>query len=104
MRISGLILTLFVLIAVAISGCISGGDKAPADLLVPRENSEAGVQIKVTYLPDITDATAFDIKVTAHMNYNDDFKNNSYLRDSSGKTYHWSEPHFVYNQLRNFPI
>jgi hypothetical protein len=87
MRISGIIISLFVLIAVAISGCISGGDKAPVDLLGPRENSEAGVQIKVTYLPDITDATAFEIMVTAHKDYNDDFKNNSYLRDSSGKTY-----------------
>ncbi len=87
MKIPGLILTLSVLIAVAFSGCISGGDNPPADLLEPRENSEAGVQIKVTYLPDITDATAFDIKVTAHKDYNDDFKNNSYLRDSSGKTF-----------------
>ncbi len=87
MKISGLILTLSILIAVALSGCISGGDKPPADLLEPRENSEAGVQIRVTYLPEITDATAFEIKVTAHKDYNDDFKNNSYLRDSSGKTY-----------------
>ncbi len=87
MRIFGIIIALSILAAVAISGCISGGDKPPADLLEPRENSEAGVQITATYLPDITDATAFEIKVTAHMNYNDDFKNNSYLRDSSGKTY-----------------
>ncbi len=87
MKIPGLILSLSALIAVALSGCISGGDNPPADLLEPRENPEAGVQIKVTYLPDITDATAFDIKVTAHKDYNDDFKNNSYLRDPSGKTY-----------------
>ncbi len=87
MKISGLILTLSVLIAVGFSGCISGGDNPPADLLEPRVNSEAGVQIKVTYLPDITDATAFDIKVTAHKDYNDDFENNSYLRDPSGKTF-----------------
>jgi hypothetical protein len=87
MRISGLIITLSVLIAVAISGCLSGGDKPPADLLEPRENSEADVKISVTYLPDITDATAFEIKVTAHKDYDDDFKKNSYLRDSSGKTY-----------------
>lgn len=87
MRISGLIITLSVLIAVAISGCLSGGDKPPADLLEPRENSEADVKISVTYLPDITDATAFEIKVTAHKDYDDDFKKNSHLRDSSGKIY-----------------
>jgi hypothetical protein len=88
MRISGIIIALSILTAVAISGCISGGERPPADLSEPRVNSEAGVQIAATYLPDITDATAFGIKVTAHMNYNDDFMNNSYLRDSSGKTYH----------------
>ncbi|MCZ7399188.1 MAG: hypothetical protein O8C62_05815 [Candidatus Methanoperedens sp.] len=87
MRISGLIITLSVLVTVAISGCLSGDDKPPADLLEPRENSEADIKISVTYLPDITDATAFEIKVTAHKDYDDDFKKNSYLRDSSGKTY-----------------
>ncbi len=87
MRISGIIIALSILAAVIISGCISGGNNPPADLLEPRENSDAGVKITATYLPDITDATAFDIKVTAHMDYNDDFKKNSYLRDSSGKTY-----------------
>ncbi len=84
-KISGLIIILSVLIAV--SGCLSGGEKPPADLLEPRENSEEGIKISVTYLPDITDATAFDIKVTAHKDYDDDFKKNSYLRDPSGKTY-----------------
>ncbi len=87
MRIFGIIIALSILAAVIISGCISGGDNSPADLLEPRENSDAGVKITAAYLPDITDATAFDIKVTAHMDYNDDFKTNSYLRDSSGKTY-----------------
>ncbi len=87
MRISGIIITLSILTAVAISGCISGDEKPPADLLEPKENSEAGVQITATYLPDIADATAFEIKVTAHKDYNDDFVNNSYLRDSGGKTY-----------------
>ncbi len=87
MRISGIIIALSILVAVAISGCLSGDDKPPADLLEPRENSEADVKISVTYLPDITDATAFEIKVTAHKDYDDDFKKNSYLRDSSGKTY-----------------
>ncbi|MDD5615687.1 MAG: hypothetical protein PHH85_05745 [Candidatus Methanoperedens sp.] len=87
MRISRIIIVLSIMTAIAISGCISGDEKPPADLLEPRENSEAGIQITATYLPDITDATAFEIKVTAHKNYNDDFMNNSYLRDSGGKTY-----------------
>lgn len=89
MRISRIIIALSVLITVAIGGCISGsgGEKPPADLLEPRVNSEAEVTISATYLPDITDATAFEIKVTTHQDYNDDFKKNSYLRDSSGKTY-----------------
>lgn len=82
-----IIITLLVLVAVAVSGCLSEGEKPPADLLEPRENSEEGIKISVTYLPDITDATAFEIKVTAHEDYDDDFKKNSYLRDSSGKTY-----------------
>jgi len=87
MRISGIIIALFILIAVGISGCISGGYKPPGDLLEPRENSEEGIKISATYLPDITDATAFEIKVTAHNDYDDDFMKNSYLRDPSGKTY-----------------
>ena len=87
MRISGVIITLSILTAVAISGCLSGEEKPPADLLEPRENSEAGVQVTATYLPDIKDATAFEIKVTAHSDYDDYFKKNSYLRDSGGKTY-----------------
>ncbi len=87
MRIFGIIIALSILTSVAISGCISGGDKPSADLSEPRENSEAGIKITATYLPDITDATAFEIQVTAHKNYNDDFRNNSYLRDPSGKIY-----------------
>ena len=87
MRISRIIIALSVLITVAIGGCVLGGEKPPADLLEPRENSEAEVTISATYLPDITDATAFEIKVTTHQDYNDDFKKNSYLRDSSGKIY-----------------
>ncbi len=87
MRISRIIIALSVLITVAIGGCLSGGEEPPADLLEPRENSEAGVTISATYLPDITDAIAFEIKVTTHQDYNDDFKKNSYLRDSSGKIY-----------------
>ena len=70
----------------ALSGCLSS-DQPQADMLVPRENSEAGIKITVTYLPDIIDATAFDIKVTSHMDYNDAFANISYLRDTGGITY-----------------
>lgn len=86
MRISAILIGLFVLVTIAISGCLSSS-KSPADLLEPRENSEGGLSMTVTYLPDITDATAFEIKVTTHSNYNDDFENISYLRDSNGKTY-----------------
>lgn len=86
MRISGIIIVLSIVTAIAISGCLSRSE-APADLSEPRENSEAGVRIILTYLPDIADATAFEIKVTAHKDYNDDFKNYSYLKDSSGKIY-----------------
>ncbi len=87
MRFYVIIIVLSILTAVAISGCLSGDDKPPADLLEPRENSEAGIKITATYLSDITDATAFEIEVTAHKDFDDDFKKNSYLRDSSGKTY-----------------
>jgi hypothetical protein len=82
-RIYAILAVLFIL--VAFSGCISS-DK-PKDILEPRENSEAGIKISAAYLPDITDATSFDIRVTAHMDYNDEFENNSYLRDSGGKIY-----------------
>ncbi len=87
MKKNGILLALFVLSAVVISGCIKGEENSPANMQDPRENSEGNVQITATYLPDVTDATAFEISVTAHMDYNDDFMNNSYLRDSSGKTY-----------------
>jgi len=87
MRISVFIILFFILFAAAISGCLSASNKLPADSLEPRENSEAGIKITVNYLPDIVDATAFELKVTAHQNYNDDFLNNSYLRDPDGNTY-----------------
>ena len=89
MRVSGIIIVISVisvLVAVVVSGCLSGINP-PEDLLEPRENSEAGIKITVTYLPDITNATAFEIKVTAHKDYNDEFDKISYLRDSSGRTY-----------------
>lgn len=87
MRTSGIIIILSVFIAAAVSGCLSGGDKPPEDFLEPRENSDEGIKITATYLPDIADATAFEIKVTAHKDYNDKFDKISYLRDPGGKTY-----------------
>jgi hypothetical protein len=87
MRIIGIIIIFFSLIVAATSGCLSTDNKSPADLLEPRDNSEAGIKITLTYLPDIADAKAFELKVTAHQNYNDDFLNNSYLRDPGGNTY-----------------
>ncbi len=87
MRISNLIIALLIMTVLTMSGCLSKNEKLTVDILEPRENSEAGIKITVTYLPDISDATAFDIAVTAHKDYNDDFKNNSYLRDPGGKTY-----------------
>lgn len=86
MKISGIVLLLLIVVAIAVTGCISGKEPS-SDLLEPRVNSDGGVKISVTYLQNITDATAFEIKVTAHKDYNDDFKNNSFLRDSGGKIY-----------------
>ncbi len=79
------------LTAIIVSGCLStsenASEKETIDYSTPRINSEAGITISVTYLPDIKDATAFYIKVTAHKDYNDDFEKISYLRDSDGKIY-----------------
>ncbi len=86
MRKSAILIALFVLFSIAISGCLSSS-KPSTDLLEPRENSEGGLSMTITYLPDITDASAFEINVMTHSNYNDDFENSSYLQDSSGKIY-----------------
>jgi hypothetical protein len=56
-------------------------------MLEPRQNSDGGIKISVTYLPDTSAETAFAIEVTAHKDYNDEFEKNSYLRDSSGNIY-----------------
>lgn len=87
MRKSIIIIALLLLTAVTLIIYLSESEKSTNDMLEPRENSEAGIKITVTYLPDITDATAFDIKVTSHTDYNDDFRNNSFLRDTGGKIY-----------------
>ncbi len=85
MKISAILVALIV-VSIVISGCLSTS-KPPADLLEPRINSEGGLSMTVTYLPDVTDAMAFEIKVTTHSDYNDDFENSSYLQDPNGKTY-----------------
>ncbi len=87
MRISSTLVAFFLLTIVIISIYLSESEGPHVDPLEPRENSEGGIKIIVTYQPYITDATAFDIKVTSHKDYNDDFRNNSYLRDTGGKTY-----------------
>lgn len=84
MKITNVLILLILLSA--LSGCLFS-DEPEVDILEPRENSESGIKITVTYLPEISDATAFDIKVTAHTDYNDAFSNISYLRDSGGNIY-----------------
>ena len=58
-----------------------------ADYSTQQTNSDAGISISVSYMLEVTDETAFEIQVMAHTDYNDDFKNNSFLRDNDGKTY-----------------
>ena len=58
-----------------------------ADYSTQQTNSDAGISIGVSYMPEVTDETAFEIQVMAHKDYNDDFRNNSFLRDANGKTY-----------------
>ena len=92
MRHKFVIISTGILLVVAlVSGCLDTSEGSSEieniDYSTPQTNSEAGITITVTYLPEIKDATAFDIEVTAHKDYNDDFKKNSFLRDASGKTY-----------------
>ena len=82
------------LVIALVSGCLDTSEGSNEienveniDYSTPQTNSEAGISITVSYIPEITDSTAFEIQVTAHTDYDDDFKKNSYLRDSSGKTY-----------------
>lgn len=81
-----------ILLAAVASGCLntSGNttEEESVDYSTPKTNSDEGITITVTYLPEITDSTAFDIKVTAHKDYNDEFSEISYLKDpSNGKIY-----------------
>jgi hypothetical protein len=91
-----LIIATFVLLLLAalLSGCLDTPEGTynvdnveNVDYSAPQTNSEGGISITATYLPEIEGATAFEIKVTAHTDYDDDFKKNSFLRDASGKTY-----------------
>lgn len=86
MRLYGIILVSLLVMATLISGCLSGNKDTAVDMLEPRENSDGGIKISVTYLPEISDSTAFSIKVTAHKDYNDVFENISFLR-SDGNIY-----------------
>ena len=80
MRISVVIMTLSVLMAIAISGCLEN-EKTPADLLEPKEKSEAGVTINAVYLG----GNAFDIKLDTHSGSLDyEMAKISYIRDSKG--------------------
>ena len=63
------------------------GNVENADYSTQQTNSDAGISIGVSYMPEVTDETAFEIQVMAHTDYNDDFEKNSFLRDADGKTY-----------------
>ncbi|MBE0522221.1 MAG: hypothetical protein IBX39_08180 [Candidatus Methanoperedenaceae archaeon] len=81
-----------ILVVIAlVSGCLdkTGGSDATGniDYSTPQTNNEGGISITVSYLAGITDATAFEIEVTAHQDYNDDFGKNSFLRGAGGKKY-----------------
>lgn len=97
MRISGIIIALLILIAAAVSGCLSGkepqtekpvtvvptsSDKISAiDSSETRDNSEAGVTITAVYLGN----NAFDVKLDTHSGSLDyEMAKISYIRDSKG--------------------
>ncbi len=92
MRISGIIIALLILIAVAVGGCLSGSEPktekpaaiektAAAGSSEPRENAEAGVTITAVYLGN----NAFDIKLDTHSGSLDyEMAKISYVRDSKG--------------------
>ncbi len=86
-KIIWLITTGLIVLAALAAGCINNSAEQTVDYSTTRTNSEGGITVSATYLPDITDATAFEIQVTAHQNYNDNFENTSYLRDPQGKVY-----------------
>jgi hypothetical protein len=81
MKISGITEALFVLISIAISGCLSGSNAPPANLSGPQEKAEAGVTVTAKYLGDY----AFQIKMDTHSGSLDyEMANVSYIRDGKG--------------------
>lgn len=87
--IKEIIITLLVLIAVALSGCLSQPLDEPAvpdetatvDSSEERENSEAGVTITAVYLGN----SAFEIKMDTHSGSLDyEMDKVSYVRDAKG--------------------
>ncbi|HMB44506.1 MAG TPA: hypothetical protein VKL21_01660 [Candidatus Methanoperedens sp.] len=97
MKLSGIIIALLILIAAAVSGCLSGKEpqtenpnsKVPtstdiistADSSEKRVNSEAGVTITAVNLGN----NAFDIKLDTHSGSLDyEMAGISYIRDSKG--------------------
>lgn len=66
---------------------VNTGNVESADDSTQQINSDAGISIAVSYMPEVTDETVFEIQVMSHKDYNDDFENNSFLRDANGKTY-----------------
>lgn len=87
----GIIITLLVLVAVAVSGCLSGSEpetenpatveKTATSDSEPKENSEAGVTITAVYLGN----NAFEISLDTHSGSLDyEMDKISYVRDGKG--------------------
>lgn len=80
MKISGITIALFVLVSIAISGCLSGSN-APANLSESQAKTEAGVTVTARYLGDYS----FQIRMDTHSSSLDyKMANISYIRDSRG--------------------
>jgi len=91
MRISGIIIALFILITAAVSGCLSSSEpetekpasveKTAASDSERKENSEAGVTITAAYLGN----NAFEIILDTHsVSLDYEMAKISYIRDGKG--------------------
>ncbi|MDO9097061.1 MAG: hypothetical protein Q7U60_02920 [Candidatus Methanoperedens sp.] len=84
MRISGILIALLVLVAAAVSGCLSGSEpetETAASDSERKENSEAGVTIAAVYLGN----NEFNISMDTHSGSLDyEMAKISYIRDSRG--------------------
>lgn len=91
MRISGILIALLVLVAAAVSGCLSSSEpetekpaaveKTASSDSEPKENSEAGITIAAVYLGN----NAFEISLDTHSGSLDyEMAKISYIRDSKG--------------------